>query len=192
MLSALILIPLVGVLVVSLWPRNGTSGQRIWQVSLGIQAISLAWAIFLALCFDTHQPGLQFLESFPWIDALGLTYQLGVDGLSLPLLLINSLLGCIAVYASPDSIRRPRLYFNLILLINAAVAGAFLSQNLLLFFIFYELELIPLYLLIAIWGGARRGYAATKFLIYTATSGVLILGGFLGLVNGYYLLHLQG
>ena len=70
----------------------------------------------------------------------------------------------------------------MILLINASVAGAFLAHNLLLFFIFYELELIPLYLLIAIWGGARRGYAATKFLIYTATSGILILGAFLGFV----------
>ncbi|MBE7380562.1 MAG: NADH-quinone oxidoreductase subunit M [Leptolyngbya sp. SIO1E4] len=181
MLSALILIPLLGALVISLWPRHW-AGQKVWQVSLGIQALSLIWAIVLAARFDIHQSGLQFLESLPWIDALGLTYQLGVDGLSLPLLLINSLLGGIAVYASAATIQRPRLYFSLILLINAAVAGAFLSQNLLLFFIFYELELIPLYLLIAIWGGARRGYAATKFLIYTATSGALILGGFLGLV----------
>ena len=179
MLSVLIWIPLVGALVTSLWPGRW-SGQRVWQLSLVLQAFSLLWAIFLAAQFDTQQSGLQFLESVPWIEALGLTYQLGVDGLSLPLLLINSLLGVVAVYASPVAIQRPRLYFSLILLINAAVAGAFLSQNLLLFFIFYELELIPLYLLIAIWGGARRGYAATKFLIYTALSGALILGAFLG------------
>jgi NAD(P)H-quinone oxidoreductase subunit 4 len=181
MLSALIFIPLVGVLVVSLWPQP-EAGKRCWQLSLIVQAVSLVWASVLAFQFDTQQPGLQFLESIPWIDALGLTYQLALDGLSLPLLLINCLVGLVAVYASRETIRRPRLYFSLILLINAAVAGAFLSQNLLLFFIFYELELIPLYLLIAIWGGARRGYAATKFLIYTATSGVLILGAFLGFV----------
>ncbi|MEM6520195.1 MAG: NADH-quinone oxidoreductase subunit M, partial [Cyanobacteria bacterium P01_C01_bin.70] len=179
MLSALILIPLVGTLVISLWPRQW-AGQRVWLVALLVQALSLLWGGWIAWQFDIQQPDLQFVESLPWIDALGLTYQLGVDGLSLPLLLINSLLGGIVVYASSENIQRPRLYFSLVLLINTAVAGAFLAHNLLLFFIFYELELIPLYLLIAIWGGARRGYAATKFLIYTATSGVLILGGFLG------------
>lgn len=181
MLSALIFIPLFGALVISLWPRKWP-GKQIWLVALLLQGISLTWAAIVATQFDIQQPDLQFVESLPWVDALGLTYQLGVDGLSMPLLIINSLLGCIAVYASAETIQRPRLYFSLILLINAAVAGAFLAHNLLLFFIFYELELIPLYLLIAIWGGARRGYAATKFLIYTATSGILILGGFLGFV----------
>ncbi|MEM6838697.1 MAG: NADH-quinone oxidoreductase subunit M [Cyanobacteria bacterium P01_C01_bin.120] len=179
MLSALILIPLAGALVISLWPRQW-SGRQIWLVTLLVQALSLLWGGWIAWQFDIQQPDLQFVESLPWIDALGLTYQLGVDGLSMPLLLINSLLGGIAVYASSATIQRPRLYFSLVLLINTAVAGAFLAHNLLLFFIFYELELIPLYLLIAIWGGARRGYAATKFLIYTAASGALILGGFLG------------
>lgn len=181
MLSALILIPLLGALAISLCPRRWP-GKQLWLITLIVQTLSLAWAGIIASQFDIQQPGLQFVESLPWIDTLGLTYQLGVDGLSMPLLLINSLLGAIAVYSSSEKVQRPRLYFSLVLLINAAVAGAFLAQNLLLFFIFYELELIPLYLLIAIWGGARRGYAATKFLIYTASSGALILGGFLGLV----------
>ncbi|MEM1279335.1 MAG: NADH-quinone oxidoreductase subunit M [Cyanobacteria bacterium P01_H01_bin.152] len=181
MLSALILIPLLGALIVSLWPRQWPV-QQVWQATLFMQALSLLGTVLVAVQFDIQQPELQFVESLPWIEALGLTYQLGVDGLSMPLLVINSLLGGIAVYASSQTIQRPRLYFSLILLINAAVAGAFLAHNLLLFFIFYELELIPLYLLIAIWGGARRGYAATKFLIYTATSGVLLLGSFLGIV----------
>ncbi|HEY9887718.1 MAG TPA: NADH-quinone oxidoreductase subunit M, partial [Candidatus Obscuribacterales bacterium] len=181
MLSGLILIPLVGALVVGLWP-GPTVTKRLWQVTLGVQALSLGWAIAVAAQFDVHQTGWQLVESLPWLDALGLTYRLGVDGLSMPLLLINSLLGVIAVYASGEKVSRPRLYFSLVLLINGAVAGAFLALNLLLFFLFYELELIPLYLLIAIWGGVRRGYAATKFLIYTATSGALILGGFLGFV----------
>ncbi|MDB9525753.1 NADH-quinone oxidoreductase subunit M [Oscillatoria sp. CS-180] len=181
MLSTLIFIPLVGALLVSLWP-NAQAVKQVRQVALSLQGLSLLWAIAIAAQFDVHQPTFQLVESLPWIESLGLTYQLGVDGLSMPLLIINSLLGVIAVYASSEETQRSRLYFSLVLLINAAVAGAFLAQNLLLFFIFYELELIPLYLLIAIWGGARRGYAATKFLIYTATSGALILGGFLGFV----------
>ncbi|MGF1460100.1 MAG: NAD(P)H-quinone oxidoreductase subunit D4, partial [Leptolyngbyaceae cyanobacterium] len=153
MLSALILIPLVGALIVSLWPQKSPARQ-VGLVALIIQGLSLLWAGYLATQFDIQQPTLQFVESLPWVDALGLTYQLGIDGLSMPLLLINSLLGGIAVYASSETISRSRLYYSLILLINAAVAGAFLAHNLLLFFLFYELELIPLYLLIAIWGGA--------------------------------------
>jgi NAD(P)H-quinone oxidoreductase subunit 4 len=95
---------------------------------------------------------------------------------------LNNLLTCVAIYASAREVERPRFYYSLLLLLNFGVVGAFISENLLLFFLFYEIELIPLYLLIAIWGGARRGYAATKFLIYTAVSGIAILGSFLGLV----------
>jgi NAD(P)H-quinone oxidoreductase subunit 4 len=148
-------------------------------VSLGL---TLAWVVGLATQFELTTPGFQFEELLPWVEPLGLSYRLGLDGLSLPLLAINSLLGIVSVYISDPKLPRPRLYYVLLLVINSAVAGAFLASNLLLFFIFYELELIPLYLLIAIWGGARRGYAATKFLIYTALSGALILAAFLGLV----------
>jgi len=150
-------------------------------MALGIMAITLIWTVVLGSQFTSGNTELQFQEYLPWIEPLGLDYQLGLDGLSLPLVALNSLLTWIAIYSSEKSIHRPRLYYILVLLLNTGVAGAFLAQNLLLFFLFYELELIPLYLLIAIWGGAQRGYAATKFLIYTAVSGILILSGFLGL-----------
>ena len=178
MLSALIFIPIFGAILVSLWPSKV---QQLRAVALVVVALTLVVSGILIGQFDIAQSGGQFQEFLPWLDSLGLTYRLSLDGISLPLVFINSLLGFIAIYSSSGNIARPRLYFSLMLLINAAVAGAFLAQNLLLFFIFYELELIPLYLLIAIWGGARRGYAATKFLIYTAISGILILGAFLGL-----------
>jgi NAD(P)H-quinone oxidoreductase subunit 4 len=132
--------------------------------------------------FNIASPFFQQQEYLPWISALGLDYQLGVDGLSLPLLILNSLLTCIVIYGSQRDIDRPRLFYSLLLLVSGAVAGAFLAQNLLLFFLFYELELVPFYLLISIWGGERRNYAAIKFLLYTALSGALILIAFLGLV----------
>ena len=179
MLSALILIPLIGALLISIWPTKLESAQTRLG-SLVILGVTLALSLYLVSQFDINNPGFQFVEKFSWMQPLGLTYGLGVDGLALPLVVINCLLSFVSVYLSAN-INRPRLYFSLLLLISSAVAGAFLAQNLLLFFLFYELELIPLYLLIAIWGGARRGYAATKFLIYTAFSGVLILGAFLGL-----------
>ena len=143
----------------------------------------LAWSLWIVYLCDFSNPLLQFREDLPWISTLGLNYTLGVDGLSLPMVTLNSFLTWIAIYSSNEEIKRPRLYYALILLASGGVAGAFLAQNLLLFFLFYEVELIPFYLLIAIWGGENRGYAATKFLIYTALSGGLILAGFLGLIG---------
>jgi NAD(P)H-quinone oxidoreductase subunit 4 len=125
---------------------------------------------------------MQFTVNLPWINFLGFNYALGVDGLSFSLLFLNSLLTIIALYASGTEVNRPRFYYSLLLLLNAGVAGAFLAQDLLLFFLFYELEIVPLYFLIAIWGGQRRGYAGMKFLLYTAISGFLVLISFLGLV----------
>jgi len=178
-LSALILIPLVGALLISLWPTS-LSTTYVRRGALVTLAVNLVVTVYLITQFDIANPGFQFVERLDWIEALGLSYALGVDGVALPLVAINSLLCFVSVYISA-AVKRPRLYYSMLLLIASAVAGAFLAQNLLLFFLFYELELIPLYLLIAIWGGARRGYAATKFLIYTAFSGILILGAFLGL-----------
>ncbi|MGC1306320.1 MAG: NADH-quinone oxidoreductase subunit M [Phormidesmis sp.] len=178
-LSSLIGVPLVGALIISIWPTKLESAQARLGALITLGA-TLALSLYLVSQFDISNAGFQFVEKMNWIQPLGLTYRLGVDGIALPLVVINALLSFVSVYISAN-VKRPRLYFPLLLVISSAVAGAFLAQNLLLFFLFYELELIPLYLLIAIWGGARRGYAATKFLIYTAFSGILILGAFLGL-----------
>jgi NAD(P)H-quinone oxidoreductase subunit 4 len=176
MLSVLIWMPLVGAILIWLLPAT-----RSRSIALTIAGLSLVWSLVLVGKFDPTSLTPQFRELIPWIDTLGLTYRLSLDGLSLPLVVLNSLLTVVAIYISDLNIQRPRFYYGLLLVLYVGVAGAFLADNLLLFFIFYELELIPLYLLIAIWGGARRGYAATKFLIYTALSGVFILGAFLGL-----------
>jgi NAD(P)H-quinone oxidoreductase subunit 4 len=180
MLTALIVLPLLGAIAVVLLPKS-VAGSYSRSISLLATAIAFILSLLIGFKFDVSLTEMQFAENLPWIEALGLTYQLGLDGLTLPLLVLNSLLTWIAVYNTDEETPRPQLYYSLILLLNAGVVGAFLSQNLLLFFLFYEVELIPLYFLIAIWGGARRGYAATKFLIYTAVSGVLILAAFLGL-----------
>lgn len=181
MLSALIWLPVLGAALIGFWPA-GITPMRSRYISLAIALATLVWTVILGIQFDPSDLTLQFQEDLPWIDALGLSYRLGVDGLSFPLLALNSLLTCIAIYSTTESVQRSRFYYSLMLLLSAGVAGAFLAQDVLLFFLFYELELIPLYLLIAIWGGARRGYASTKFLIYTAISGILILAAFLGLV----------
>ncbi len=118
----------------------------------------------------------------PWIPLLGLNYELGMDGLSLLMVALNGLITWIALWSSPNKLERAKLFYALMLFVSGGVAGAFLAQNLLLFFLLYEIELVPLYLLVAIWGGEKRNYAATKFLLYTAVSGALMLAGFLATV----------
>ncbi|MEG5056855.1 NADH-quinone oxidoreductase subunit M [Microcoleus sp. A2-C5] len=181
MLSALIWIPMLTAALIGFWP-SAVSSKVVRNASLVMAGVTFILSVIVAAQFDISTSQLQFSEFVPWLDALGLNYNLGVDGLSLPLVILNTLLTGVAIYATDDSIRRPRLYYSLMLLISGGVTGAFLSQNLLLFFLFFEVELIPLYLLIAIWGGERRGYAATKFLIYTAFSGMVLLASFLGVV----------
>ena len=180
MLSTLIWLPLLGAAIVGFFPGKAAA-TRIRSVALVIASAILLVTLWLATQFDVTNSGLQFQEYLPWIPQIGLNYKLGVDGLSFPLLALSSLLNLIVIFSSRIAVDRVRLKYALILLVNAAVAGAFLAQNLLLFFLFYELILIPLYLLIAIWGGAKREYAAMKFLIYTAVSGILVLAAFLGM-----------
>ncbi|MEA5514394.1 NADH-quinone oxidoreductase subunit M [Nodularia sp. UHCC 0506] len=182
MLSFLIWIPILSAVIIGFLPSKVVPASRIRLVSLIVAAIVLCWNLFILLKFDISTPGMQFEEYLPWNDTLGLTYQIGVDGLSILMLLLNSLLTWIAIYSSNQETERPRLFYALILFISGGVAGAFLAENLLLFFLFYELELIPFYLLISIWGGEKRAYAGIKFLIYTAVSGAFILATFLGLV----------
>ena len=181
MLSLLIWLPILGAAIVALLPAR-FSTKQVRSIAVWVSGAVLLWTVWLLTQFNMAEPGLQFSEYLPWLETLGLNYELGIDGLSLILLVLNSLLTLIAAFSSGEETDRPRLYYSMLLLISGGVAGAFMAQNLLLFFLFYELELVPFYLLISIWGGEKRNYAAIKFLIYTAVSGAMILAGFLGLV----------
>jgi NAD(P)H-quinone oxidoreductase subunit 4 len=180
LLTSLLLIPFAGSLALLLWP-GGPSPARLRLIAIAMLVLQLGVSLAVALAFDPAQPGMQLQVRHAWVPGIGLDYALGVDGLSLPLVLINAALTLVSAVITRDLDKRPRIYFAMLLLISGAVNGAFLSENLLLFFLFYELELIPLWLLVSVWGGVNRAYAATKFLIFTAVSGMLILGAFLGL-----------
>jgi NAD(P)H-quinone oxidoreductase subunit 4 len=180
MLTPLLLIPLIGAIAIGFWP--GLTGKQARTGALVISALPLLWTVWLFIQFDLSFGGFQFHEFLPWLPALGLNYELSLDGLSLLMVALNSLITWIAIWSSAPEIERPRLFYSLLLLVSAGVAGAFVAQNLMLFFLLYEIELVPLYLLIAIWGGDKKTYAATKFLLYTAFSGALMLAGFLGTV----------
>ncbi|MBE9226299.1 NADH-quinone oxidoreductase subunit M [Phormidium sp. LEGE 05292] len=180
MLSTLIWLPVIGAAIIGVLPQE-KAARNARNVALIVASIIFFWTLFVLSKFSISNPGFQFTEYLPWIETLGLSYHLGIDGISLPLVVLNSLLIWIVIFSSGDKIARPKLYYSLILLVSSGLAGSFLAQNLLLFVLFYEIELIPLYLLIAIWGGLKREYAAIKFLLYTAVSGILILAAFLAL-----------
>ena len=185
-LSALILVPLLGSLIVGFYP--GVMSPALSRlVTIGFASISLLLTIAIGVMFDLSHIGLQMQEFLPWLPDLGLNYSLAIDGLSFPLVALTNLLTVLLAFNSSvglkpgEDLKRPRLFYSLLLLVNSGVIGAFLAQNLMLFFLFYEIELIQFYLLIVIWGSAKREYAATKFLIYTALSGILILAAFLAM-----------
>jgi len=155
MLSSLIWLPIFGTLIICFLPSfKNTLIYR--NLALIIALITLVINIIIASNFDISLYDTQFGENFSWLGWLGLGYDLGIDGLSLPLISLNSLLSLIAIYISPKDIQRPRFYYGMILLLTGGVAGAFLAQNLLLFFLFYEVEIVPLYFLIAVWGGWKK------------------------------------
>ena len=180
MLTTLILLPILGGIIISLCPPSLDS-QKLRQITAVFVAVIFIYSLWLLTQFDLSQSQMQFSEYLTWLPQIGISYSLGVDGLSFPLLILNVLLTGVAIYSIGENINRPRLYYSLILLINAGISGALMAQNLMLFIIFYELELIPFYLMISIWGGEKRGYASIKFLLYTAISGLLVIAAFLGI-----------
>ncbi|MBR8828102.1 MAG: NADH-quinone oxidoreductase subunit M [Gomphosphaeria aponina SAG 52.96 = DSM 107014] len=187
MLSILIWFPIIGAAIISFLPVKLTPSQSRLLAS-GIGGATFFWTLFLVSKFNYQGEGIQLSEFLPWLEFIGLNYNIGVDGLSFPLVVLNTFLIWTAIYSSDleeeggKPLQRPRLFYALMLILGGCITGALLSQNLLLFFIFYEVKLIPVYLLINIWGGENRGYAGTKYLLYTAFSGVFVLISFLGLV----------
>lgn len=170
-LLLLLALPLAGTLLLPLMPA-GLASCRLRTIAAVPPALQLLVAL---VCWRQHPADLQL----PWLPTIGLGLDLGLDGLSLPLVLLSALLTTLAILAAPADQGRPRLFFALMLATNLGVVGAFLAGNALLFLLAFELVLIPLTLLVAIWGGERRAGAAVRFLLYSAVSGVCLLAAVL-------------
>ncbi len=171
MLSLLILIPLVGALAVLLVSRNSSRWVALFTSSLG-----LIVSLVMLLRFDPMVSGYQFVESLSWIPQFGISYKLGVDGISVWLVMLTTFIFPLVIWASPDAIReREKEYYALMLLMETATLGVFLALDMFLFYVFWEFALVPMYFIIGVWGGARRIYAAVKFFIYTMAGSVLML-----------------
>jgi NAD(P)H-quinone oxidoreductase subunit 4 len=173
-LTILILLPLVAALLVPLLPSKNENLFRWYAVGVGSLDLALMVYTFWTH-YDATLADFQLVESFPWIPALGLNWTVSVDGLSAPLVLLAGLVTTLSMLSAWRVNRRPRLFYGLMLVLYAAQVGVFVAQDLLLFFIMWEVELIPVYLLVCIWGGQNRSYAAMKFLIYTAAASIFIL-----------------
>ena len=174
LLSLMIFIPLLGMVVVLLLPRE--SEELVKRVTLLFTLIPLALAVYLFISYDRSTAGTQYVTNVPWIDAFNIQYHVGIDGLSVTLLLLTALLGPICVIASWRNIEKGiKAYMALFLLLETGMLGFFAALDLFLFYVFFELTLLPMYFLIGIWGGPRREYAAIKFFLYTLFGSVLML-----------------
>jgi len=179
MLSTIIFLPLVGAVVIALLPKDRTPLHR--GVAAAFSGLCLALSLTVYFAFQAGTPGIQFQERAAWVPSLGISYFVGVDGLNLPMVLLTSILTFLAVLSSWRIQLRTKEYFALLLILETGVLGVFSSLDFLLFFLFWEVELIPMYLLIGIWGGPRREYAAIKFVVYTLVGSSLMLLGILAL-----------
>jgi NADH-quinone oxidoreductase subunit M len=176
LLTATVFLPAAGALVILLLIR-GDRNIRFFAALVGLADLALALVVFIFFNRAEGAPRFQFIDRFGWItsETLHASYFLGVDGLSAPLVLLTGLLGFCAILASWHISFRVKEYFVWLLLLQTAVMGLFASLDLLLFFLFWELELVPMYMLISTWGSGRKEYSAMKFLIFTILGGASML-----------------
>jgi NADH-quinone oxidoreductase subunit M len=176
-LTLLLFFPALAGLVLALLPSSKPLLLKFWaNLALGLEAV---WCLSLFALFDA-KADFQFTQRLPWIPTIGAEYYLAVDGYSLLLLGMTATVGFLACLASWNAIAdRIKEFYVALLVLQTCVMGVFLSLDALLFFFFFEMSLVPMYFLIAIWGGERRQYAAMKFLIYTALGSMLLLLGLL-------------
>ncbi len=191
MLTAAVFLPLVGAVAI-LFLARGDRNVRLAATAIAIADFVLAILVFAR--FDTGSgERFQLIDRFEWISSAAFTaqYQMGVDGLSAPLVLLTGLLGLCAVLASWSIKSRVKEYFAWLLILQTAVMGVFVSLDFLLFFVFWELELIPMYFLISIWGSGRKQYSAMKFLVFTFLGSAFMLVSILALLLADNVGHLD-
>jgi len=179
-LSIIIFLPLLGSLVILALPKSGNDKKLPHLVALVFTTVTFLLSVLMTFAFKavphgTDKFNFQFVDKFSWLPSFNINYHVGVDGLSIPMILLTTLIFVVAVLASWNTKKMPKAYFFLMLAMQTAILGVFSSLDLFLFFIMWELELIPMYFLIGLWGGARREYAAMKFILYTVLASAFML-----------------
>src|SRR5882724_9512832 len=184
-------IPLAGAIVILLFIGK-ENGKAIRFAATLFAVIDFAASLYLWFNFDPHGKGahlFQFRETYSWIPSLGVQYDFGIDGISLLLIVLTTFMGIIAIVSSYSAIdHRQKEYYILLLLLQTGMIGTFCALDFFLFYLFWEIMLVPMYFIIGIWGGARKLYAAIKFFLYTLAGSVLML---LGILTLYFYNHGQ-
>jgi NADH-quinone oxidoreductase subunit M len=181
LLNFVLFLPLLGIaLLLALPAGSHDATRRLTLIVMLIQFVLTAW---LYARFDSHVAGLQFETKLPWIASWGVNYQIGLDGYNILLVLMTAFLGPLVVAGAFTAIVKDvKLFYAMVFLIQFAMMGAFVAQDLFLFYVFWETMLIPMFLMIGIWGGERRIYATIKFFLYTAFGSILMLAALIYLV----------
>src|SRR5205085_11165406 len=186
-LSLILFTPLAGALILLLVNKQNANAIR-WIANI-VALIGFLISVPLWFWYNSSNPEFQFVERAPWIPSIGAEYFLGVDGFSVLLILLTTMMGSIAVLSSWTAItERVKEYYIFLLVLQTGMLGAFMSLDFLLFFLFWEVMLVPMYFLIGIWGSANRLYSAIKFFLYTLVGSVVMLLGILAL---YFAYHVQ-
>jgi NADH-quinone oxidoreductase subunit M len=172
-LTALLLIPLIGAAILLLTPRQRTGA--LFTLALVASAAGFAWSLKILGDFDAVKADMQLVERIGWMPAYGIEYMVGIDGISLFLVLLTTFLMPLAILASWPVKDRIKEYLVCMLLLETGMLGAFVALDLVLFYVFWEVMLVPMYFLIGVWGGPRRVYAAVKFVIFTMAGSLLML-----------------
>lgn len=182
LLSAIVFLPVAGALTIVLLPKIQPKSTKFVALLFAVAAFALSVVVFCKFDRSIDAIGrMQFEEKILWIPAINAHYHVGVDGISLPMVILMTFLGVLAVLVSWRVELRPREYFAWLLFLETSILGVFCSLDLILFFLFWELELIPMYFLISIWGSGRKEYSAIKYVIYTLTGSAFMLAGILTL-----------
>jgi NADH-quinone oxidoreductase subunit M len=173
-LTLITFLPALGAALL-LFMRKASTGS-IRNIAMGVSLATLLLSLPLFSQFDVSNPGMQFEQSMPWIPSLGIQYHVGIDGISLFLVLLTTVLTPIAILSSWNAITtKVREYYVVMLMLETGMIGVFVALDFFLFYVFWEVMLVPMYLLIGVWGGQRRIYAAVKFFLYTMVGSVLML-----------------
>ena len=186
LISLVTFLPTIGALIVALQNKEDTNSLK--QTALVVSILTFIVSLgFVVGGFDRTQAAYQFTEKYAWIPSFGINYEVGIDGISLLLVLLTTLLTPIAILSSWTSIKdRMKEYMVFLLILETGMLGVFVSLDLFLFYVFWEVTLVPMYFLIGIWGGPRRIYAAVKFFLYTMAGSILMLLAILWLgINGH-------
>ena len=182
MLNLVLFLPMLGAVLLQFLP-NGND-KLVRSTTVGVMTVQFALTAWLYAQFDGAVPGLQFATNLPWIADWGVSYAIGLDGYNILLVLLTAFLGPLVVLGAYTSIEKDvKLFHVMVLLLQFAMMGAFVSQDLFLFYLFWEAMLIPMFLIIGVWGGTRRIYATVKFFLYTAFGSILMLAALIYLVQ---------